>query len=171
MAPAMLLLHCPTSKPGTSSRAANGEDGSERGPEQLGVGWNRSACSIRGVYEGLAIGKAAWRPVASLVARCYGTGMSAAAEPTLDHGRPERRPDAIAAELPPELREQFLAEYRAALEVARDTLRLDQLDQVIETWWRTAWARRSPRYEAAVRRAGQGGEPFTPEQFAREFLG
>jgi hypothetical protein len=97
--------------------------------------------------------------------------MSAAAEPTLDHGRPERRPDAIAAELPPELREQFLAEYRAALEVARDTLRLDQLDQVIETWWRTAWARRSPRYEAAVRRAGKGGEPFTPEQFAREFLG
>jgi hypothetical protein len=106
-----------------------------------------------------------------LVARCYGTGMSAAAEPTLDHGRPERRPDAIAAELPPELREQFLAEYRAALEVARDTLRLDQLDQVIEIWWRTAWARRSPRYEEAVRRAGQGGEPFTPEQYTREFLG
>jgi hypothetical protein len=97
--------------------------------------------------------------------------MSAAAEPTLNHGRPERRPDAIAAELPPELREQFLAEYRAALEVARDTLRLDQLDQVIETWWRTAWARRSPRYAESMRRAGQGGEPFTPEQYTREFLG
>ena len=96
--------------------------------------------------------------------------MSTAAEPTLDHGRPERRPDAIAAELPPELRDQFLAEYRAALEVARDSLRLDRLDAVIETWWRTVWARRSPRYEAAAGRAGQGGEPFTPEQFQADYL-
>ena len=102
--------------------------------------------------------------------QCYRSAMSAAAEPTLDHGRPARRPDAIAAELPPELRQEFLAEYRAALEVARDSLRLDKLNQVIETWWRTAWARRSPRYGAAVERAGQGGKPFTPEQYAREFL-
>ena len=95
--------------------------------------------------------------------------MSAAAEHPTGQ-RPERTPAAIAAELPADLRAQFLDDYHAALDEARTSLRLDQVDAVIERWWRTVWARRSPRYQDAVDSAGQRGEPVTIEQFEAEFL-
>jgi hypothetical protein len=75
------------------------------------------------------------------------------AEPESGHSPvepPERTPEAIRAELPDDLRAQFEAEYRAALEVARSTYRLDWLNEVVETWWLTVWARRSPRSAQAT---------------------
>jgi hypothetical protein len=75
--------------------------------------------------------------------------MSAAADPSHPARvpMPERTPAAIRAELPAELRRQFEAEYQAALEDARQTYQLTRLDQVIETWWRTVWARRHPGHQ------------------------
>ncbi len=74
---------------------------------------------------------------------------------------PERTPAAIRAELPADLRAQFDAEYWAALEDAKDTYRLDRLNDAIEGWWRTAWARRSPDHEQAMEtgRRIERGEP------------
>jgi Family of unknown function (DUF6247) len=63
---------------------------------------------------------------------------------------PERTPAAIHAELPEELRDQFDAEYHAALEEARESYRLDRLNEVVQAWWQLVWARRSPRHEQAV---------------------
>jgi hypothetical protein len=51
--------------------------------------------------------------------------------------------DASPAELReailPEGRDAFDAEYACALEVARDTLRLDELDRFLTRWRRVAW--------------------------------
>jgi hypothetical protein len=78
--------------------------------------------------------------------------MSAAADPSHPWRvpQPERTPAAIRAELPAELRGQFEAEYQAALEDAKQTYQLVRLDQVIEGWWRTVWARRHPGHEQAM---------------------
>jgi hypothetical protein len=84
--------------------------------------------------------------------------------------RPERSPAAIRAELPDDLRARFDAEYQAALDDARASYRLDRLDEVIEAWWLTVWARRIPGHEQAMetgRRilAGEPVEtfPYEPE--------
>jgi hypothetical protein len=63
---------------------------------------------------------------------------------------PERSPAAIRAELPGDLRAAFDAEYQAALEDAKTTYRLDRVNAVIQEWWQTAWARRSPRRDEAL---------------------
>ena len=64
--------------------------------------------------------------------------------------RPERTPAAIRAELPADLRAQFDAEYQGALDAAKTTYRLDRLNETIDGWWLTVWARRSPRHEQAM---------------------
>jgi len=77
---------------------------------------------------------------------------------------PERSPAAIRAELPAEFRRQFEADYRAALDDAKRTFRLDGVDRVVEGWWRTVWARRAPGHEQAVAYARRwlAGEPVQP---------
>ena len=96
--------------------------------------------------------------------------MSAQASPAGRVERPERTPAAIHAELPDDLRGQFDAEYQAALDDARASYRLDRLEEVIEAWWLTVWARRIPGHEQALatgRRilAGEPVEtfPYEPE--------
>jgi len=76
--------------------------------------------------------------------------MSAQAGPAGRVVPPERSPAAIRAELPDDVRGQFDAEYQAALEEAKATYRLDRLNDVVQAWWQTVWARRSPRHEEAV---------------------
>lgn len=75
--------------------------------------------------------------------------------------RPERSPAAIRAELPEPMRAEFDAEYLAALEEARTTYRLDRLNEVIQAWWLSGWARRSPGHEQALEtgRRFLAGEP------------
>jgi len=75
--------------------------------------------------------------------------------------RPERSPAAIRAELPEAMRAEFDAEYLAALEDARTSYRLDRLNEVIEAWWLSGWARRSPRHAEAMEtgRRFLAGEP------------
>jgi hypothetical protein len=63
---------------------------------------------------------------------------------------PERSPAAIRAELPEAMHAEFDAEYLAALEEARTTYRLDRLNEVIEAWWLSTWARRIPGHEQAM---------------------
>jgi hypothetical protein len=74
---------------------------------------------------------------------------------------PERSPAAIRAELPEAVRAEFDAEYLAALEEARSTFRLDRLNEVIQAWWLSGWARRSPRHAQAMEtgRRFLAGEP------------
>lgn len=76
--------------------------------------------------------------------------MSAQASPPGRVAPPERTPAAIRAELPDDLRGQFDAEYRAALEEAKVTYRLDRLNDVVQAWWQLVWARRSPQHEQAI---------------------
>jgi hypothetical protein len=64
--------------------------------------------------------------------------------------RPERSPAAIRAELPEAMRAEFDTEYLAALEEARTTYRLDRLNEVVEAWWLSTWARRIPGHEQAM---------------------
>jgi hypothetical protein len=75
--------------------------------------------------------------------------------------RPERSPAAIRAELPEAMRAEFDAEYLAALEEARTSYRLDRLNEVVEAWWLSTWARRSPRHAQALEtgRRVLAGEP------------
>jgi Family of unknown function (DUF6247) len=63
---------------------------------------------------------------------------------------PERSPAAIRAELPEAMRAEFDREYLAALEEARTSYRLDQLNEVVEAWWLSTWARRIPGHEQAM---------------------
>ncbi|HEV8651892.1 MAG TPA: DUF6247 family protein [Actinomycetes bacterium] len=88
--------------------------------------------------------------------------------------RPEHTPAAIRAELPADLRAKFDAEYQAALDGAKSTYRLDRLNETIEGWWLTVWARRSPRHEQAIetgRRLLRGEPvatyPYEPEPRGR----
>jgi hypothetical protein len=77
---------------------------------------------------------------------------------------PGRTPAAVRAELPEELRAQFDAEYRQALEEAKASYQLDRLHEVIRAWWQLAWARRSPTHEQALAtgtRLLRGGEVGT----------
>lgn len=87
--------------------------------------------------------------------------MSAQASPTGRVVPPERTPAAIRAELNEALRAQFDTEYRAALEEAKTTYQLDRLNEVIQTWWQLAWARRSPTHEQAMETGARllRGEP------------
>ncbi len=74
---------------------------------------------------------------------------------------PERSPAVIRAELPDDLRAQFEADYLAALDEARSTFRLDRLNEVIQAWWLSGWARRIPGHEQAMEtgRRFLAGEP------------
>lgn len=74
---------------------------------------------------------------------------------------PERSPAAIRAELPEAMRAQFDAEYLAALDEARTTFRLDRLNEVIQAWWMSGWARRIPGHQQAMEtgRRFLAGEP------------
>ena len=58
-------------------------------------------------------------------------------------------------------RAEFDAEYLAALEEARTSYRLDRLNDVIEAWWLSTWARRSPRHDEAMETGRRilAGEP------------
>jgi hypothetical protein len=87
--------------------------------------------------------------------------MRAQASPVGRVEPPERTPAAIRAELPDELRGRFDAEYQAALDDAKTSYRLDRLNQVMQSWWQTAWARRSPRREQVVEAGARilRGEP------------
>ena len=76
--------------------------------------------------------------------------MSAQTSPASPVQPPERTPVAIRAELPKDLRGQFDAEYQAALDEARASYRLDQLNEVLQVWWQLVWARRSPRHQEAI---------------------
>jgi Family of unknown function (DUF6247) len=76
--------------------------------------------------------------------------MSAQTTPAGPIEPPERTPAAIRAELPAELRDQFDAEYQAAIEDARVNYQLDRLNEVVQAWWQLVWARRSPRHEEAI---------------------
>jgi hypothetical protein len=73
--------------------------------------------------------------------------MSAPTSPAGQVEPPERTSAGIRAELPEDLRGQFDAEYQAALDAARASYRLDQLNEVLQVWWQLVWARRSPRHE------------------------
>jgi hypothetical protein len=92
--------------------------------------------------------------------------MSAAADPSHPWRvpQPERTPAAIRAELPADLRHKFEDEYQAALEDAKQTYRLDGLDQVIEGWWRTVWAQRAPGHQQRMEYGMRllRGEPVEP---------
>jgi hypothetical protein len=61
------------------------------------------------------------------------------------------------------LRAQFDADYLAALDEARSTFRLDRLHEVIQAWWLSGWARRSPRHAQAMEtgRRFLAGEPVS----------
>jgi hypothetical protein len=74
---------------------------------------------------------------------------------------PERSPAAIRAELPEAMRVEFDAEYFAALEEARTSYRLDRLNEVVEAWWLSTWARRIPGHEQAMETGRRilAGEP------------
>lgn len=51
----------------------------------------------------------------------------------------------------PESREAFDEQFRAALDTAGDTLRLDELNDFLEGWRRTAWMQVDPeRYRAMI---------------------
>jgi hypothetical protein len=63
---------------------------------------------------------------------------------------PDHSPAAIRAELPEELRAQVDAEYLGALEAARTSFRLDRLDEVVQAWWLSGWARRIPGHQQAM---------------------
>ena len=65
---------------------------------------------------------------------------------------------------------RFDAEYQAALDDAKRTYRLDRLNEVIEGWWLTVWARRSPRHEQAMRTGRRilRGEPVTTSPYEPE---
>ncbi len=76
--------------------------------------------------------------------------MGAQASPTGGVQPPERTPAAIRAELPDDLRGRFDAEYRAALDEAKASYRLDQLNQVLQEWWQTVWGRRIPGIDQAI---------------------
>ena len=95
-----------------------------------------------------------WRRPAGVGSPAHPSGytacMSAQTSPAGPVERPERTPAAIRAELPEDLRGQFDAEYQAALDEARASYRLDQLNEVLEVWWRLVWARRSPRHEESI---------------------
>jgi hypothetical protein len=75
--------------------------------------------------------------------------MSAQTSPTSPVEPPERTPAAIRAELPEDLGGLFDAEYQAALDAARASYRLDQLNEVLQVW-QLVWARRSPRHTEAI---------------------
>lgn len=76
--------------------------------------------------------------------------MSAQASQAGQMQPPEHSPAAIRAELPDDVRAEFDAEYLAALEEAKTTYSLDRLNEVVEAWWLSMWARRSPRHEQAM---------------------
>jgi hypothetical protein len=85
-----------------------------------------------------------------------------------------RRSPSVRCQLPAGLAAQFDAEYQAALDDAKTTYRLDRLNETIEGWWLTVWARRSPRHEQAMqtgRRILQGEPvvtfPYEPEPHGR----
>jgi Family of unknown function (DUF6247) len=63
----------------------------------------------------------------------------------------------------PESREEFDAQYNAALETARTALRLDGLDDFLEGWRRMAWLQSDPdryrRMMATAAYVGEHGEP------------
>jgi Family of unknown function (DUF6247) len=80
----------------------------------------------------------------------YTAGMSAQAGPAGRVQPPSQTPAAVRAELPEALRAQFDAEYRAALEEAKASYRLDRVHAVVRAWWQLAWARRSPTHEQAL---------------------
>jgi len=92
--------------------------------------------------------------------------MSSAADPSHPSQvpMPERTPAAIRSALPAELRRQFEAEYQAALDDAKQTYELARLDQVIEGWWRTVWARQATGHEQAMAYGLRWlrGEPVDP---------
>jgi hypothetical protein len=82
---------------------------------------------------------------------------------------PERTPAAVAEALRPELREQFLAEYGAALDEAKTTLDLAKVNEVVEEWWRTAWVQRDPQFWQSARWAerSERGEPVDLDALRR----
>jgi hypothetical protein len=80
----------------------------------------------------------------------------------------------VFASLTPDGRTQFISEFVEALFEARQTDNLRPLQDVVEGWYRTLVASRSPDYEAAVTWASEH-EPATDEllglQQLRERLG
>ncbi len=88
--------------------------------------------------------------------------MSAHAEPaSAPVPAPQRTPAAIRAELPKQDRAAFDADYLAALDEAQATYRLDRLNEAIESWWLSTWARRIPGHDQVMETGRRilAGEP------------
>jgi hypothetical protein len=60
------------------------------------------------------------------------------------------RANEVFASLSPSGRARFISEFVQALYEARSTDNLRPLQDVVETWYRTLVARRSPDYEAGI---------------------
>jgi hypothetical protein len=60
------------------------------------------------------------------------------------------RANEVFASLTPSGRARFISEFVEALYVARSTDNLRPLQDVVEKWYRTLVARRSPDYEAGI---------------------
>lgn len=101
----------------------------------------------------------------------YGAGVSvmySTDEPSTGRRHPLAKgasPEAIAAALLPEDRAEFLTEYATALSVARESLDLTSLFQMLEHWRRVAALQADPQvFRRVARRAAQllTGQP-SPE--------
>jgi len=77
----------------------------------------------------------------------------------------------VFAELTPAGRQQFTSEIMQAFVAARNTDDLRPLQDVIQAWYRTLLARRSPDYEAALEWAASGeeGAPLDVEAVRARF--
>jgi hypothetical protein len=79
------------------------------------------------------------------------------AQPAAERHGPD--PDDIIRRLPPDQRDSFLHDYRAALDAAHETWRYRQLPAVLQLWHLRATAYEQPDYSqrAAEARAGAPG--------------
>jgi hypothetical protein len=78
--------------------------------------------------------------------------------------RPDTSPQAIRAALLPEAVGEFDRDYRRALDIARETLSLDELHKTLEAWHRIAWSTQAGseghrRMLADAEQALRTGEP------------
>lgn len=74
-------------------------------------------------------------------------------------------PEEILRTLPERWHEQFLADYRNALDAAHDVWRFRQLRDVLHLWRLRALAFADPDFESAARAAREGrSEEFVPAE-------
>lgn len=82
------------------------------------------------------------------------TTVPAMATATVQVPYADASPAELRAAILPEDREEFDEQYQAALDAARTTLRLDELEAFLVGWRRVAWLQADPeRYRAMLARA------------------